>query len=231
MPSRWDVATSLFATLTRAASGAWVGELGDRPERPLELYEFEACPYCRKVREALSILDLETTVYPCPRGGPRFRIYAIERGGKSQFPYLVDPNTGAALYESDDIVHYLFTRYGNGRVPLLFGAGFLTDANLAAAGIWRGLRGISYWPARQPEQLLELWGYEASPYTRIVREVLCSLELAYRLHSVARGSPRRPGFVERSGRMQVPYLIDPNTGKEMFESGDIVEYLEAEYAQ
>jgi glutathione S-transferase len=31
--------------------------------------------------------------------------------------------------------------------------------------------------------------------------------------------------------MQVPYLIDPNTGKEMFESGDIVEYLEAEYAQ
>jgi len=231
MPSRLDVATSLFATLTRAASGAWVGELGSRPERPLELYEFEACPYCRKVREALSILDLEATIYPCPKRGPRFRIYTIERGGKSQFPYLVDPNTGAALYESDDIVRYLFTRYGNGQVPLLLGAGFLTDVNLGAAGIWRGLRGVGYRPARQPEQLLELWSYEASPYCRIVREVLCTLELAYRLHSVARGSPSRAAFVERSGRMQIPYLVDPNTGKAMFESADIVEYLEAEYAE
>lgn len=30
---------------------------------------------------------------------------------------------------------------------------------------------------------------------------------------------------------QVPYLEDPNTGVQMFESGDIVEYLRATYAQ
>jgi glutathione S-transferase len=29
--------------------------------------------------------------------------------------------------------------------------------------------------------------------------------------------------------MQVPYLIDPNTNREMYESDDIVAYLEAEY--
>jgi glutathione S-transferase len=31
--------------------------------------------------------------------------------------------------------------------------------------------------------------------------------------------------------MQVPYLFDPNTGREMFESADIVAYLEETYGQ
>jgi glutathione S-transferase len=30
--------------------------------------------------------------------------------------------------------------------------------------------------------------------------------------------------------MQVPYLVDPNTGRAMFESADIVAYLERTYA-
>jgi hypothetical protein len=38
-------------------------------------------------------------------------------------------------------------------------------------------------------------------------------ELPYLLHNVAKGSPSREGFVRRSGKMQVPYLVDPNTGK------------------
>ena len=59
-----DVATSLFTTIGRLGSGMRIGTLGRRPSRPLELYEFEACPFCRKVREALSILDLEAIVYP-----------------------------------------------------------------------------------------------------------------------------------------------------------------------
>jgi hypothetical protein len=39
-----------------------------RPKIPLELYEFEGCPFCRKVREAIIILDLDPIVYPCPKG-------------------------------------------------------------------------------------------------------------------------------------------------------------------
>jgi glutathione S-transferase len=50
------------------------------------------------------------------------------------------------------------------------------------------------------------------------------------LHNVAKGSPKRDAFVARSGKMMVPYLADPNTGVEMFESADIVEYLERTYA-
>jgi glutathione S-transferase len=30
--------------------------------------------------------------------------------------------------------------------------------------------------------------------------------------------------------VQVPFLVDPNTGTELFESGDIVDYLERTYA-
>lgn len=36
-------------------------------------------------------------------------------------------------------------------------------------------------------------------------------------------------MVERTGRFQVPYLVDNNTGIEMFEGPEIVQYLEAVY--
>mgnify|MGYP002038606534 CR=1 FL=1 len=60
---RWmDVGTSVLATLARGGSGLAVGALGNRPEKTLILYDFEGCPFCRKVREALSILDLEAEI-------------------------------------------------------------------------------------------------------------------------------------------------------------------------
>ena len=51
------------------------------------------------------------------------------------------------------------------------------------------------------------------------------------LHNVPRGSPDRPGFIQRSGKMQIPFLIDPNTGVSMFESRDIVDYLNQTYTR
>jgi len=225
-----DVATSLGATLARLGSGAQVGAPGARPAKPLELYEFEACPFCRKVREALSILDLDADVYPCPKRGPRFREEVRRRGGKAQFPWLVDPNTGIEMYESDAIVRYLFDRYGDGRVPLSLALGPLTDLSAQLASLWRPLSGAFCEPARAPEKPLELWSFEASPFSRLVREKLCALELQYRLHNVAKGSSKRADFVHRSGKMMVPYLVDPNTGKEMFESADILRYLDETYA-
>lgn len=226
-----DVASSLAATLVRMPAGLSVGTLGTRPEQPLQLYEFEGCPFCRKVREALSMLDLEVDVFPCPKGGERFRREVVRMGGKAQFPYLVDPNTGKSMYESDEIVRYLFSAYGDGSVPWVLNLGPLTTASAGLAGVLRPGLGIYYRKARAPERPLELWSFEASPYCRIAREALCSLELPYRLHNVAKGSPSRDAFVERSGRMMVPYLADPNTGVEMFESADIVAYLERTYAE
>jgi len=225
-----DVTTSIMTSLARLGSGLAVGRLGTRPEKLLEVYEFEACPFCRKVREALSILDLEARILPCPKAGERFREPLIERGGKAQFPYLVDPNTGIEMYESDDIVRYLFEHYGDGRVPMMLAMGPLTDISCVISSVPRGRGGSRVTPSRAPKQPLELVSFEASPFSRIVRETLCTLELPYLLRNVARGSPSRDAFVRRAGRMMVPWLCDPNTGAELFESRDIVEYLTEQYA-
>ena len=46
------------------------------------------------MREAVAILDLDVEFKPCPMNGPTFRPEAIKMGGKSQFPFMLDPNTG-----------------------------------------------------------------------------------------------------------------------------------------
>jgi len=224
-----DVLGSIAATLARGAQGMRVGRLGRRPAEPLVLYDFESCPFCRKVREALTVLDLEADVRPCPKGGRRFRPEVVTRGGKAQFPYLVDPNTGKEMYESDAIVRTLFAEYGDGAPPAVLLGQLAALGGAVASGLRFG-RGTRAEPSRAPARPLELWSFEASPFSRIVREKLCVLELPYRLHNVGKGSPRRAAFVERSGRMQVPHLEDPNTGEALFESADIVAYLERSYA-
>jgi glutathione S-transferase len=223
-----DVATSWLTSIARAGAGMNAAAPASRPARRLELYEFEGCPFCRKVREALSELDLEAMIYPCPKGGTVFRRKVVEMGGKAQFPYLVDPNTGARMYESDDIVTHLFATYG-GRKPYLLIQGPVATVTSALASAFRPTGGVRAQPARRPAQPLELYSFEISPYCRLVRETLCELELPYLLHNVAKGSPSRPAFVERSGKMMVPYLVDPNTGKAMFESADITTYLRETY--
>src|SRR5439155_1587676 len=111
--------SSFAATIVRLGRGITPRITADRrpqPERMLELYDFEACPYCRKVREALSELDLDYLDHPVAHGSPR-RAELARRGGKVQVPYLVDPNTGREMYESDDIVAYLERQYAATAAP------------------------------------------------------------------------------------------------------------------
>ena len=226
----WDVTTATAASAARPNFGNTHLERRKTPAAPLELYEFEVCPYCRIAREALSALSLDPLVFPCPRGGTRFRAKVKAQGGRSQFPYLVDPNTGVSMYESADIVRYLFREYGDGRVPwFLRQRAFAVPTSMLASG-FRPRRGRYVVPSRQPDQLLELYSYEGSPFCRIAREALCELELPYRLHNVPRRSPDRAEFVSSSGKMQVPYLVDPNSGVAMFESAEIRSYLYDNYA-
>jgi glutathione S-transferase len=223
-----DISSSIAATLVRGAQGMRTHRLGRRPAAPVLLYEFESCPFCRKVREALTLLDLEADIRPCPKGGQRFRPEGVARGGKAQFPYLVDLDSGKELYESDAIVRYLFAEYGEGPPPAVLLGGWAAFTGTLASALRLGA-GTNAEPSRAPGSPLELWSFEASPFCRIVREKLCTLELPYRLHNVGKGSPSRAAFVERSGKMQVPYLVDPNTGAALFESAEIVRYLERSY--
>ena len=225
-----DVATSYLVGVARLGHGWSVAHAGPRPERLLELYEFEACPFCRKVREMLCVLDLDVMVFPCPRNGTRFRPRAKELGGRAMFPYLVDPNTATALYESDDINRYLAKTYGDGTVPLALSVGPLTTLSSMVGSAFRVGHGGVARPSRAPAQPLELYSFEISPYCRIVREALCELELPYLLHNVGRGSSKRDEFRQLAGKLQVPYLVDPNNGTAMFESAQIVKYLEQNYA-
>jgi glutathione S-transferase len=225
----FDVASSFLASGARGGFGMSVGTLGARPTEPLVLYEFEACPFCRKVREALSVLDLDAEIRPCPKGGTRFRPELVARGGKAQFPYLVDSGAGVELYESDAIVTHLYTRYGDGRVPLALRGPIVGFTAPLASGARPG-HGRQAAPSRAPTKPLDLWSFEASPYCRLVRERLCELELPYHLHNVAKGSPKRPAYLAMAGRMMVPYLRDDNTGVGMLESADILAYLDKTYA-
>lgn len=119
------------------------------------------------------------------------------------------------------------------------------------ASAYRGRAGTRAKPSRAPDQPLELYSFESSPFARRVRETLCELELPYRLRNVGRTraaefippairdrlkltvaveSDSRKAFLARSGRMMIPYLYDPNTDTGLFESGDIRRYLTRHYA-
>ncbi len=226
------IISSTAASVVRFPLGLRVGAIGPRPEKRLELYDIEACPYCRKVREALTMLDLDVLIRPTPHGGTRFRPEAIARGGKEQFPLLVDPNVDALIYESDEIVAHLYARYGHGRPPLGLRLGTFGNATSGLASVLRAGGGRNVRPARAhaPIEPLELWSFELSPYSRRVREELCELELPYVLHNVGRESPRRPELLARAGKVMVPYLEDPNTNTKMFESREIVRYLGDTYS-
>lgn len=201
-----------------------------KPRLPIRLFEFEACPYCRRVREAVSMLDLDVLFFPCPKGGTVYREYVKEKGGKAQFPYIEDPNTDYESYESDDIIRYLYKTYGpsSGGIPPILSGALTVSAGISSA--FRAGKGqnrvAKIVPAAQP---IEFWGYEASPFVRLVRETLTDLELPYFLHTTTRGSPTRQTMKDDIGRMQVPYINDPNTGICMFESAEICEYLRATY--
>lgn len=237
MSSFFNNAHSLTVSVLRGGRGlavtSYCQKNPPRPEKMLELYEFEACPYCRKVREVMSELDLAYLCRPTPKGGARNRDIVLEKGGQSMFPFLVDPNTGHSLYESEDIITYLVDTYGGGRS----GAGKLfaplNSASAAVASLVR-MRGGQVAPGREtasaPKQPLELYNFEASPFCRKVREALCELQLDYVVLNVAKGSKRRPELKARGGRMMVPFLVDPNHGDtQMYESDDIVAYLRTTY--
>lgn len=245
-----NIANSLAASSAALWRGTGSRPAAVKPERPLELYEMENCPFCRLVREALTQLDLDALIYPCPREGKRFRPKAVELGGKSLFPFLVDPNTGKKMHESADIITYLYNTYGERDAPAYLKVRTLDTASSMVASALRVGRGMHAWSSLPAEKPLELWSFESSPHARPVREVLCELELPYLLHNIGKAQWRdfvltryrdrlwpklkhrghnRQALKERAGKVMSPYLADPNTGREMFESKAIIDYLHETY--
>ena len=229
-----------------------------RPALLFELYEFEGCPYCRVVREVLTELDLDAMVLSVSKRRHPVSPRIAEAGRQGTVSIPRDPSTGQAMYESADIIKYLFETYGGGTVPLRWQAIGAQQFGSALAGMWRFRAGRRVRPskalanasANAPAQPLELYSFEGSPFARLVRERLCELEIPYILRSMGRSSaadwlpPRvrdalqihpepatlnRKVLLERAGRITVPYLIDPSAGVEMGEAAAIIEHLQSRY--
>ncbi len=256
MDPRLDLLSSGIASSLRLWRGTWGNLPAKTPKKLLVLYDREDGAECRLVREALTALDLDAMVYPCPPGGQRFTAQrpAPNLPAGSDTPVLVDPNSRQTLVGAAAIVPHLFRRYlDKAKAPTPLKASALNLLGSRLAGLVRSPLGLRARPSIAPKKPLVLYSFESSPFSRPVRECLCELELPYRLINLGKGQwsdmgPARPrllapgrykpvpgskreAFFKAHGKVQVPYLIDPNNQVQMFESRAIVEYLERHYAE
>lgn len=80
------------------------------PDQMLELYQFEGCPFCQKVRQKLTELQIDFIAHQVEPSGDREKVQEVS--GQTGVPVLVDSNTDTVMPESDDIVEYLDEHYG-----------------------------------------------------------------------------------------------------------------------
>jgi glutathione S-transferase len=92
------------------AGGSAPARLSVPPELPIVLWAYEGSPFCKRVRNTLTALELEHTVVYTPRGSPN-RQALLEKEQRVQVPWLDDPNTGVSLFESEAICEYLEKMY------------------------------------------------------------------------------------------------------------------------
>ena len=241
-----DICLSYGASISRLFMGyapAKNLETCDRPKSPLILYEFEGCPFCRRVREALSILRVDVIVYPCPRTtmaaygvqeSSRYRPEATKLTGKCIFPILVDPNqsdstnrNGKVIMDSAVIVEYLWLTYGKtANKPWNYSIlGKSIPLLLSIPSLYRilprmGIMKVSHVDTIIPSQLLQLISYDGCPYSRIIREYLDSHEIPYLLkHSLL------------DSNTSTPVLIDVNVKKTLTNVNAILHHIQSTYTK
>ena len=244
----FDICLSYGASFSRLFMGCTPAKNLDkcaRPKLPLILYEFEGCPFCRRVRENLSVLRLDVVVYPCPRTtmaaygvqeSSRYRAEATKLTGKCIFPILVDPNNavspgsspGKVIADSAVIVEYLWLTYGSAATKpwnyrLL---GKSPPVLLSLPSLYRILprMGILKSPGSStvPRQLLQLISYDGCPHSRRVRECLDSWELPYEvLHS----------RLDQHPSVSTPTLIDPNQNVTLTTVSSIIHHVQSVYTK
>lgn len=85
----------------------------DEQTRKLSIYEFEACPFCVKVRRHVARKGLKIERRDV-RKEKRFNRELVEHGGQFQVPCLrIEKDDGSVqwMYESSDIMKYLDQRF------------------------------------------------------------------------------------------------------------------------
>ena len=77
--------------------------------------------------------------------------------------------------------------------------------------------------------MLELYQMLGCPFCQKVRTKLDELGLDYICRTAPRGSKQREFMVKIGGKEQVPFLIDVSKNLAIYESDDIIKYLENNY--
>lgn len=244
---------ALVSSVLASTSRGWKGTTSiirtKQPEMPLYLYDIEGCPYCRPVREHLTELDLDVIVIPSPKGSKEHWQTLENQGGKKQVPFFIDKNTKTQLYGSENIVNYLRQTYGKVEYQHIKTCRANTTSKIAT-GVRLGA-GLTYRDSQKPEKLLELYSFESSPFSRLVRETLAEMGIPYVLRNCGKqqtsdlGVPwlrptiseykpvegtKREELLKKAGKVQIPYLFDPNENIGLFESKDIIRYLKSTYS-
>ncbi len=244
------LSSSLTSTL-RLWNGTWGVLPSQQPKLELHLYDREDDAQCRLVREVLTELNLDVLIYPCPVGGKRFAKQRKKLAPKAgPGPVLYDPNTKTTLISARSIIAYLFKTYAQTTIPRRLHLPLLNTLSSHLATLSRSTYRHGAQASYTPKQLLTLYSFESSPFSRLVREQLCSLELPYHLINLGKlqwadmgpaafrlvpgpyhppPDSKRALFLQQHGKVEVPFLIDPNTQVAMFESQDILQYLQKTY--
>ena len=81
--------------------------------------------------------------------------------------------------------------------------------------------------------MIELYLSDTCPYCTRVRQFMEVNDVQYVTKPVLRGMFTDGGFGEelrkRGGKVQVPYLVDPERDVAMYESDDIIAYIQEHY--
>jgi len=245
------VASSVLASTLRGWRGtSSTTRKVEQASNDLILFDQEGCPSCRMVREAITALNLDVLIMPCPTGGKNLALMQRESGYKT-VPVLYDAELEHKTHSADDIIEYLYQKYRGESAPQKAMPNWQSNVLSRAASLSRLNAGMSVRAARKAEKPLTLYSFESSPYSRPVRELLCELELPYQLINLGKQQwsdmgpakarftlkpyqpikhSKREAFMVMYGDVQVPFIVDPNTGIQMFESKDIILYLRNTYA-
>lgn len=144
--------------------------------------------------------------------------------GKRTIPYLVDSN-GMFNFKGPggkEIIDHLFDAYGPGK-----------DSKERAKfkGSGAGSSQLNRYARVDNSKMkpIVLYGWEGASACKPVRAKLNELGLAHTFITCASGSRNRQSLESRTKTFQVPYIEDPNTNVKMFESKEIVAYLQKVY--
>jgi len=206
-----------------------------RPTKPLILYSYEGNQFCRLVREVLTELDLPYELRSAGKGSPRRAEMAEMTGGSSQCPYLIDDNTGTAMFESADIIRYLYKTYALWTPP----AELLESASAAVTPllkpVYKVLAPLQAGSNREDKREYEaeiakataeieqetnanavvVYVYELSPFCTEATDLLDNLAVSYK--KISLGKEWIPGLIqdplkraalgEMTGQTSLPHVF------------------------